>query len=230
MRFTRPPRLGKWGATLGAWTLIAILFSGQWIAMLAARGEPFTWKVVFFNFSDSYTWALLTPAILWLGRRFPLDRHTWRRSLAVHVPAGVAITLAQLLMVVWVDRLVAGSMSEEPASFAQTLFLYSSRRFAFGIVTYWVVLGVGLAIDYYRLFRERELRASQLEARLARSQLQVLEGGGGQEERRQPEGPEQTMFDHTTYLHSGSRTSLARCERAATPRLGTRGAAADFSA
>lgn len=104
----RRPRPSRWGLILAAWTLIAILFSGQWAAMLAARGEPFGWRIVFFNFSDSYTWALVTPAILWLAGRFPLERKTWRRSLAVHLPASAAITLLQLALVVWVDRLVGG--------------------------------------------------------------------------------------------------------------------------
>ncbi len=42
------------------------------------------------------------------------------------------------------------------------------------MLTYWAILGVSLAVDYYRKYRERELRASQLETRLAEAQLQVL--------------------------------------------------------
>jgi LytS/YehU family sensor histidine kinase len=46
------------------------------------------------------------------------------------------------------------------------------------LVTYlWIyggILGVGQAVEYYRRFRERELRASRLEARLAQARLEVL--------------------------------------------------------
>lgn len=35
--------------------------------------------------------------------------------------------------------------------------MYSARRFAFGLVTYWMIVGIRHAIDYYRLSRERDL-------------------------------------------------------------------------
>jgi sensor histidine kinase YesM len=37
-----------------------------------------------------------------------------------------------------------------------------------------VIFGISQAVDYYRKYRERELRASQLQAQLAQTQLQVL--------------------------------------------------------
>jgi LytS/YehU family sensor histidine kinase len=42
------------------------------------------------------------------------------------------------------------------------------------MLTYGAILGVGLAFSYYARFREREMRASQLEAQLAQAQLQAL--------------------------------------------------------
>ena len=54
-------RFFSWLVIFAAWTVVALVFSAQWIAMAAAYGEPFHWRTVFFNFSDSYTWALVTP-------------------------------------------------------------------------------------------------------------------------------------------------------------------------
>jgi LytS/YehU family sensor histidine kinase len=42
------------------------------------------------------------------------------------------------------------------------------------VVIYWVLVGATHALHYYERFRERELRATQLEAELAQSQLQRL--------------------------------------------------------
>jgi LytS/YehU family sensor histidine kinase len=42
------------------------------------------------------------------------------------------------------------------------------------VLTYWMVIGLSHGIDYYRKYRERELRASQLETRLAQAQLDAL--------------------------------------------------------
>jgi sensor histidine kinase YesM len=47
-------------------------------------------------------------------------------------------------------------------------------NFHLALFFYWAILGVNYAIDYYQKYRERELRASQLETRLAQARLQVL--------------------------------------------------------
>jgi LytS/YehU family sensor histidine kinase len=41
-------------------------------------------------------------------------------------------------------------------------------------LTYWLLVGLSHALDYYRKYQERELKATQLEARLAQAQLQAL--------------------------------------------------------
>ena len=42
------------------------------------------------------------------------------------------------------------------------------------LLTYWAIVGVTYSLDHYRRYRDHELRASQLEAELARAQLQTL--------------------------------------------------------
>ena len=43
----------------------------------------------------AYTWALATPVILWLGRRFPFERGRWPSSVAIHL--AICLTLVFLL-------------------------------------------------------------------------------------------------------------------------------------
>jgi two-component system LytT family sensor kinase len=47
-------------------------------------------------------------------------------------------------------------------------------QFHIQVATFWVILGIGAAFEYYGKYRERELSASQLESRLAQAQLDVL--------------------------------------------------------
>jgi two-component system LytT family sensor kinase len=42
------------------------------------------------------------------------------------------------------------------------------------VLTYWMIVGLTWALDYYRKYRERELRTSQLETKLAQAQLDAL--------------------------------------------------------
>jgi sensor histidine kinase YesM len=55
--------------------------------------------------------------------------------------------------------------------------MYWSRlasEFHLELIVYGMILGVGYAFSYYSRYRERELRASQLESQLAQAQLQAL--------------------------------------------------------
>src|SRR5690349_14777542 len=45
------------------------------------------------NLGYWYSWAALTPGILWLTRRFPFDRATWKMAIPIHL-AGVVIAVS----------------------------------------------------------------------------------------------------------------------------------------
>jgi len=49
------------------------------------------------------------------------------------------------------------------------------KTFHFNLLIYWVIVSVSHAFDYYRQMQERELRAAELEKRLAQARLQTLQ-------------------------------------------------------
>jgi len=55
--------------------------------------------------------------------------------------------------------------------FFRTAFSGHFHRY---VLIYWAMLGVAHALDYNRKYRDRELKALQLESRLAQAQLQLL--------------------------------------------------------
>jgi sensor histidine kinase YesM len=60
------------------------------------------------------------------------------------------------------------------SSYRETYRTFLFINFHFSFALYWAAQGLSHGISYYQKYRERELRASQLEARLAQTQLQVL--------------------------------------------------------
>src|SRR4029078_10961194 len=61
------------------------------------------------NLGYWYSWACLTPAILWLARRGPLERESWKRAVVAHIPgvflctvAHIAMTVASQTDIVWI--------------------------------------------------------------------------------------------------------------------------------
>src|SRR5262249_39806199 len=71
-----------------------------------------------------------------------------------------------------------GIMPEGPLrrerSFTELLHVHLVGKVVFYVLTYWLILGITHGLIYYRKFRERELRAFQLEAELVQTQLQML--------------------------------------------------------
>ena len=61
------------------------------------------------NFSFWYGWALLAPVVLWVARRFPLERDTWKRSAAVHIVAVLVLIFVHVALVEWVYVTVPGT-------------------------------------------------------------------------------------------------------------------------
>src|SRR5262245_55542982 len=78
--------LARWWARVliifGIWTLFGLIDTSQTIFITTSRGDPmpFGWAL-FLGVSDWYTWALLTPLVVWLARRFPLENATPQRLL-----------------------------------------------------------------------------------------------------------------------------------------------------
>jgi two-component system LytT family sensor kinase len=122
--------------------------------------------------SYSVLWIFLTPLVLLLGRKFPLEQEVRTRNLALH--AGLSIVFGVLHnavsnSVVWYMRLKPG----EAFPFDR-LFTTMIGYFDYGLLVYWIVLLIQQAFAYYRRVQERELKASQLETQLVETRLQAL--------------------------------------------------------
>jgi signal transduction histidine kinase len=122
-----------------------------------------------------YFWPLLTPLILRLGRRFPLERGSLKRSLLVHLAASTILAAAHSLQVVVSTQLFRpfdDMMRERP--FWASYWGRFLSEYHLELIAYGMIVGVGYAFDYYARYREREFRAAQLENQLAQAQLHAL--------------------------------------------------------
>jgi LytS/YehU family sensor histidine kinase len=61
------------------------------------------------------------------------------------------------------------------ASYAGAFKPLLVKTWHFNLLIYWVILAVSQAFDYYRKYRERELRAAELERSLVQAKLQALQ-------------------------------------------------------
>lgn len=109
-------------------------------------------------------WIAATPLMLILCRRFTIQKGAWRLSLTVHTLCGLA--LGETV------RLIQSLLMK--SNFGVEIMPIGIGPLLMGCITYLAFAAAFHGLDYYRLYREREVRASQLEMRLARAQLDVL--------------------------------------------------------
>ncbi len=165
----------KWLGIGGVWTLFGFFFASQ----LALQNQfsrnpvPF-WQILLWQMVSGYVWFAVSPLILLIARRFPIESGRLLRSVPVHIVASILVALGVLA----IDAFLLTRMGYPPnrtfASFSEAYQYFLFINLHLGILIYWGVVGIRSAYSYYQKYRERELATSQLEARLAQSRLQVL--------------------------------------------------------
>jgi signal transduction histidine kinase len=166
----------KWAVIAGFWLFFGLLNASQLYFGLRMEnfsvplGRMFATQVLAWG-----AWALLTPLVLWLGRRFPIERTARARALMVHIPACLLIAAAHLAFFEYVlVTLKPFGPQRDSRTFWEQFLGRASSQLHIELLIYAATLGLGYAVSYYARFREREFRASQLEAQLAQAQLQAL--------------------------------------------------------
>lgn len=168
-------RIFKWLAIGGVWTLFGFFFASQFALQnqFSRNPVPF-WQILSWQMVSGYVWFAMSPVILYLARRFPLESGKLGRSLTVHFFGGIAVALTVLA----IDAFLLTRLGYPPGrtfpSFFEAYQFFLFINLHLNLLIYWGVVGIRSAYGYYQKYRERELATSQLEARLAQSRLQVL--------------------------------------------------------
>jgi sensor histidine kinase YesM len=158
---------------IGLWTLFGLFLVSQTGLAFRRSDRPVTlYRIFWAEMAFAYSWAALTPLVLWLARHFPLERERWLRSLSVHVFASLLIGLATRGFRDFMFFYLIAE-PESRMSFSK-LFLNVYLFFDYGSMIYWLILLVWYAFNYYHRYREGEIKTTRLEAQLAQAQLQAL--------------------------------------------------------
>lgn len=174
MRFAKQGWV-RWALIFGAWTLLGLFICSQEFVLRARLRRPIQiGELLAVGFGLCYLWALATPLIFWLIDRFKIERENWLRHSLVHVLASLLLSVS---IKVFHDFLlftfVYSPSPEKPFSIAASVQGFYPI-FDYWVLIYWVILLVTHATEFYQRYQEGELKATQLESRLAQAQLQAL--------------------------------------------------------
>jgi two-component sensor histidine kinase len=179
------PRVSYWQvfkAVVVFQVLTSFLYSAQsyW---LVPREVPL-WRLVLHYAAINLFWAVVSPLILWLVYRFPIQRARFVFNILIHMVAASVLSFAAFAHQALIDHyfgvfpaMVRGGLLNEYRHLVIQYFIggqHAVPQVSPGILIYLAILGGVHAFDYYQKYRDRELQASRLREQLAQSQLQAL--------------------------------------------------------
>jgi hypothetical protein len=153
------------------WLFMALLFTPQTYLSNLRSPTPLTWGRAFLATLLLFqVWSVLTPLVLALGARFPLERPRLLRNVGLHLLLSAPVAFAHIVLL----------------QIANSLFLTWSRSYqspvplwaliiglgATNIMVYWGIVAVSQAVNYFRKYQEREFRLAQAQLQALRMQLQ----------------------------------------------------------
>lgn len=152
-----------WAGYVGIWVLLGLICAAQ---VYVFRGSEGTLAEFLVYAGPTWVpWALTTPGIVWLGRRFPLKRDTWLRHLPLHLLAGLGATVLHLaFFAFWTLR--AGPNPPDAPWFALTMSLFGSAWLFVDLFVFGFILGGQKAVQFAQEAQDRKLEATRLEAEL----------------------------------------------------------------
>jgi two-component system, LytTR family, sensor kinase len=153
-------RLRAWLLVWAGWAALALFFAVSNSLTYRSTGQPARWALsIKRSMSDWMLWAVLTPPVTWLARRFPLHGRRVFRNVLIHLCAGAAAAAAKTAA----DRALFALLTG--------FWMYwLVSTLALNFVIYGCIVAAAHGVEYYRRSRERE----SLEARLTETRLRLL--------------------------------------------------------
>lgn len=168
----RSPRF--WLGLVVLWTAVGLVFTLRNFIYSGFEGRPFAIEGVIQTMFGWWLWILLTPVVgVYLAQRWPFTRSNWRHVLPVHIGGCLAVVVFDLLLFEMVLRFL-GTLGGERLPFMHTFWRALIPTFTFDLFIYAAIVAAAHAYSYQRKYRERAVRAAQLEAELSRAQLATL--------------------------------------------------------
>jgi hypothetical protein len=157
-----------WLLVLAGWTVVGLGYFGSQATDSLGSGTSTGWLGLFaYCVGTAWIWAALTPGVLRLTRDATFAPGLGGRSAAIYAGTGAGFFVVSGVLE-WALGVVTGM--GEPRFWTTVLTECLETR----LLAYLTITALGWSGRYFGLYRTRQLLASELEGRLARTHLQVL--------------------------------------------------------
>jgi two-component system LytT family sensor kinase len=177
-----------WALSFGVWTFIALAYAITIYEVYRSTGGSMSFlSVLGLQCSQVLTYIPLTPFVFALANRYPVQRSNWAKRSLLLLAGGLVFAVVQVALrgmtpyAYWDSRLRqwASAIWDSQAHGFRIQWHRYEGLFLSNVVddiftTYLPIILIAHVVSYYQRFRQRELRASQLQTQLAKAHLQVL--------------------------------------------------------
>jgi two-component system, LytTR family, sensor kinase len=160
-------------STIQAWRLQSLDSDQTWALTLKLMAQLMALNTVYW-----YVPALLAPIVIGTTRRYRLGRTPWPIALGVHVAGALLYSVIHTTAMLGVRALLfenggrAAAGSIPWSTYVQRQYI---TQLDWLLATYFFLVGLGHAIEYWTEARERAVSAERLQTRLAEAQLDALQ-------------------------------------------------------
>src|SRR5688500_4928440 len=177
------PRFRPWMIVSAAWILPAVFAAINRIVQAHLQGwEPATIRDVLFEGGDWLLYALLTPGVFAISKRWPVVRPHLLRRVLIHLIFSILFCVAwasagQMLRLVLVLIFARDLLARDQfwPQFGIEWLSWIFITLPFGVAVYLCVVGVEHAIRYFVEAREREVQLARLSEQLAGARFAALQ-------------------------------------------------------
>ena len=167
--------LPRFALIFAAWLVPALLSAFNSYMQGRLSNQRPDWGWVLFDGLDWLLYAVLTPAVFRISRRFPLRRDGLGRRISLHIACALAMCVAWATL----GQFLRLAIFHPAGGFTVTTFwrelegwIFTTLPFGTGV--YFALLGIEHALAYMVQARERETLAVRLTAQLAEARLGAL--------------------------------------------------------
>ncbi|MFC1724330.1 sensor histidine kinase [candidate division KSB1 bacterium] len=152
--------------------LISFISAGQVYFKYLTKGDTVSFlDELIWDLVSWLPWAFFAPFIFYLAEHFRFKSYKLIVIVIVHASAAVLLSIIQPVSYGILNDLY-GNFNHEWN--VKTVFSLSLNLMHVKLLVYLFILGTFFLLDYYRKFREREVRSLRLENQLAEARLEVL--------------------------------------------------------
>jgi signal transduction histidine kinase len=165
----------RWLWIAAAWGAGALFDASQTVAVMRLEGRHHSWLPLFvIELALWLPWALATPFIIELARKYPLNRGATLRALVVHLATFAALSALVEAWSAWLQVLYNPWANRRWPTFVDTWSTSLTYQVFTFVIAYALILAVTYLVDARDRIARQMTEAARLNEELTKAQLTTL--------------------------------------------------------